>query len=140
VTFEGYSGAYSSGVGGKVDITFRLKGWATVNNVPVDIDEKGYISISASKWTGLERPNYSNVTYFWGDTAPVNLSISVPSSISSQPDDAFFIFGANAENKQIGVNTTTHKDIIATALDYAIRGIFWANEKLAGWAIGKIFL
>lgn len=123
-----------------MDLTFRLKGRATVNNTSADIDVKGYISISASEWKGTERPDYSNVTYYWGngDMPAINLSISVPPSIAGMPEDAYFVFGTNTNDKKIGANVTTYKAVIDKVLDYAIRGIFLVNKELAGWAFGKI--
>lgn len=132
------SGLYSTGQGGKVDVTFHVEGTATVDGTEVKVDTTGYISVSSSEWKGLERPDYSNITYYWPQNPPVNLSISVPSSIAGMPDDGYFVFGASPTEKQVGMNLTTYKDIADTALDYAIKGIFWVNEKLAGWAFGKI--
>jgi hypothetical protein len=57
------------------------------------------------------------------------------------PDDTYFVFCANLKDEhtgQIGVNTTTHKDVLDTVTDNAIRGLLYINEKLAGWALKLI--
>lgn len=131
-------GVWSSGQGGKVDVTFRLHGTTVAAGETIEVDDVGYISISSSEWKGLERPDYSNVTYYWPGGSPVNLSIEVPPTIAGMPDDAFFVFAACPEKREVGMNLTTHKDILAQVLDYAIRGILWINGKLVGWAVNPL--
>ena len=134
----GRNGVWSTGYGGKVDITFHLEGTTKINDEPVHINGDGYISVSASEWKGLERPDVSNVTYYWPNSGepPCNAALTVPSSIAGMPDDIFFVHAANADKKELGMTSTTHEDVLNTVLDKAIQGIFWVNEKLFSWAIG----
>ncbi|RDX48520.1 hypothetical protein OH76DRAFT_1483879 [Lentinus brumalis] len=133
----GNSGVYSSGQGGLVTIKFHLEGTATVKGEQVHVNDDGYVVVSASDWKGLERPDVSNVTYYWADAPPRNAALTVPPSIAGMPEDILFVLAAKPEDagKELGMTSTTHKDAVDTALDYAIRGIFWVNEKLFAWAI-----
>ncbi|RPD55135.1 hypothetical protein L226DRAFT_470368 [Lentinus tigrinus ALCF2SS1-7] len=130
------SGLYSTGQGGKVDIKFHLEGKTTVNGSEVHINDDGYISVSASDWKGLERPDVSNVTYYWPNSPPCNAALTVPPSIAGMPDDIFFVHAAKPDAKELGMTSTTHQEVVDMVLNYAIRGIFWVNEKLFSWAIG----
>lgn len=135
----GNSGLYSTGVGGKLDITFVVSGTASVGGRSFSVDNTtGYISVSASEWKGLQRPDFTNITYYWPGAPPVNLSLSVPGSIVGAPADAYMMFGVDANSGTFGMNATQFRDVADQALNYAIQGILWVNEKMAGWAIKTI--
>lgn len=131
----GNSGLHSTGQGGLITIKFHLEGKTTVKGEDVAVNDDGYIVVSASDWKGLERPDVSNVTYYWADAPPRNAALSVPSSIAGMPADILFVLAANPDEKELGMTSTTHKEVVDTVLDYAIRGIFWVNEKLFSWAV-----
>ncbi|KAI1457896.1 hypothetical protein F4805DRAFT_457339 [Annulohypoxylon moriforme] len=133
------SGLWCTGPGGKVDVTFTIKGTTTVAGKSYTIPEKtGYISVSSSDWCGTARPDISNVTYSVAGVAPVNLSVTVHPNIGLDPDDAYIVSGIDKEKNDFGLNATTHTDTLKTVLSYAIEGILWGNERLAGWSIFEI--
>ncbi|KAI0689916.1 hypothetical protein BC835DRAFT_1281959 [Cytidiella melzeri] len=139
--FEGHNGLWSSGEGAKVTIDFRLWGSTTVAGTPVSVDESGVIVVSTTPWSGVSRPDYVNVTYSWrhGVSDPVNVALGVPADMAGMPDDLHFVLAVNPQEKLVGVATETHKDLVLTLVDYALRGIFWGHEKAISWASGKIF-
>ncbi|KAF5372846.1 hypothetical protein D9758_001530 [Tetrapyrgos nigripes] len=131
------NGVYVSGQGGKIDIKYHIEGTTMVDGESIEICGDGFISVSASDWGGFARPDYSNVTYTWAGEPPVNASLGVPSTIAGMPDDIYIVFAINPKENKLGVTTTTHRDLVSTIIDYALKGVFWANSKLFGWAIGK---
>ncbi|RDX48519.1 hypothetical protein OH76DRAFT_1404796 [Lentinus brumalis] len=135
----GKSGLFSTGQGGLVTIKFHLEGKTTVDGKEVHVNDNGYIVVSSSDWKGLERPDMSNVTYYWADAPPRNAALRVPPSIAGMPADILFVMAAKPEDagKELGMTSTTHKDAVDTALDYAIRGIFWVDGKLFSWATSR---
>lgn len=47
--------------------------------------------------------------------------------------------GVSTQEEKVGLVTTTDKAIALTAVDYALKGIFWVHEKLFSWALGLLF-
>ncbi|KAL1939927.1 hypothetical protein VTO73DRAFT_9627 [Trametes versicolor] len=139
--FEGHNGLWSSGPGAMVTIDFRLYGTTTVNGVSVDVNEDGVIPISTTDWGGFTRPDYVNVTYSWRRRTadPVNVALSVPATLVGMPDDLYFVPGVSTQEEKVGLATTTDRAIALTAVDYALKGIFWIHEKLFSWALGLLF-
>lgn len=137
----GDSGLYSTGPGGKIDFKFHIEGSTVVNGESIEVSGDGFFSVSSSDWKQFERPDVSNITYYWPgeNDVPVNVSLTVPATIAGMPEDIYFVYAANPgkeeEKKKIGMSSTTDKDVLQTIADYAIKGILWVNEKLYGWAI-----
>ncbi|KAI0682464.1 hypothetical protein C8T65DRAFT_674539 [Cerioporus squamosus] len=132
----GNSGLYATGQGGSVTIKFRLEGKTRVEGQEVKVNDDGYVVVSASDWKGVERPDVSNVTYYWADAPPRNAALTVPPSVAGMPADVLFVLAATPEGgREVGMTATTHKEVVDTVLDYAVRGIFWVNEKLFSWAV-----
>ena len=133
------SGLYCTGPGGKVDLTFTIEGTTTIEGQSFTIPKKtGHISVSSSDWCRLERPDISNVTYSVDGLAPVNLSVTIHPNIGLDPDDVYVVGGVDKNEGGLGLNATTDSDTLKTVLRYIIEGILFTNEKLAGWAMGKI--
>ncbi|KAK4202384.1 hypothetical protein QBC40DRAFT_321973 [Triangularia verruculosa] len=119
---HGNSAFWSTGPGGKVDITFTIEGTTTVDGQSFTVPKTtGYISVSSSNWCKWARPDYSKVTYSVDGTAPSNILGCV-----------------DKDKKLFGLNATTHSDAINDVLGYMIRGIFAAHGELTGWATKKI--
>ena len=89
-------------------------------------------------WGGFTRPDYVNVTYSWRRRTadPVNIALGVPATMVGMPDDLYFTPGVSVEQKEVGLVATTDRAVALTAVDYALKGIFWVHEKLFSWAIG----
>ncbi|OTB03218.1 hypothetical protein M426DRAFT_181161 [Hypoxylon sp. CI-4A] len=133
------SGLYSTGQGGKIDVTFTIEGTTTIEGKSHTVPKKtGYISVSSSDWCGLARPDISNVTYSVAGVAPVNLSVTVEPNVGLDPDDAYIVAAVDKDKDNFGLNATTCSDTLKTVLSYAIRGILWGHERLAGWALFEI--
>ncbi|KAF6756525.1 hypothetical protein DFP72DRAFT_1007593 [Ephemerocybe angulata] len=133
------NGVYCTGPGGRIDVTFTIEGTTTIDGTAHTIPKTtGYISVSSSDWGGLGRPDYSNVTYSVAGSPPVNLSVQVKPNIGVDPDDAYIVGAVGKDDSNFALNATTHSDTLKTVLSDAIRGILFVNEKLAGWASGKI--
>jgi hypothetical protein len=130
----------TAGPGGKVDVTYTIEGTTTVAGKTFTIPKTtGYISVSSSDWSHFERPDVSNVTYSVAGVTPVNLSVTVEPNIGLDPDDAYICGGIDKDKSEFGLNATSDSDTLKTVLSYAIQGILFMNERLAGWALFEIF-
>ena len=126
-------------LGPKAEIYYRLHGTINAQGQSIAVDRDGFISVSTTEWGKVERPNYCNVTYMLAGSNPVNLSGEVPATIAQHPEDVQLLFAVNAESKAVGLNVTAApKTVMDELIGYGIRGIFWANQKAAGWATGKL--
>lgn len=138
--FEPHNGLWSHGEGAKVAIDFRLHGTTAVADKSIDVDEAGTIVVSTTDWGGPSRPDFVNITYSWKRSGadPVNIALGIPANLAGMPDDLYFVFAVNPETTEVGVVTTTDKDVLRSVVDQALNGIFWAHGRLFGWAIGKL--
>lgn len=126
-----------TGAGPEIYLRFQLQGTATIDGGTIDLSSMhGFITISTTDWGYLERPDYSNVTYQLADQSPRNLGVEVLSMQS--PKDASLIVGVNAKEKKVGVNASVDEDVVKDLIGWALKGIFKAHEKAAGWVIGAI--
>ncbi|VUC32741.1 unnamed protein product [Clonostachys rosea] len=131
------SGLYCTGNGDLVNFKYRIQGTTVVNGESQYVDATGFITVSSSDWKGFARPDISNVSYNWPDNPQVVAALTVPSTIAGMPDDLLILCGANKDQGKVGMNSTTHSDILSTVTNYLTQGIFWVNEKLIGWAFGN---
>ena len=70
------------------------------------------------------------------DPSPRNLGISTP--LLQSPKDVSFVLGANAKDRQVGINARVGSNVVEDLIGYALKGIFTAHEKAADWIVGKI--
>jgi len=128
---------FDTGHGPEIYIKYSLSGSTTVNGQTVDLSHvSGQITVSTTDWSVGPRPDYCNVTYQIQNQQVRNLSNEVPTGQS--PKDVNFVFGANAQENQVGVNVTVDENVTKDLIDYALKGIFKAHEKAIGWVIGAI--
>ena len=127
---------FDHGAGPEVYLHFKLQGTASISGHNMDLSgAKGFITVSSTEW-GVSRPDYCNVTYQIMGLPPRNVSNPLP--VLQSPKDVSFIFAANPNDNQVGVNASIDPDAIKDMIGYALKGIFFAHEKAAGWVIGKV--
>ena len=96
---------------------------------------KGVITVSSTEW-GVSRPDYCNISYQVMELPPHKLANPLPAL--QAPKDVSFIFAANPNDHQVGVNASVDPDAIKDLIEHALKGIFFAHDKAAGWVIGKV--
>lgn len=128
---------FDTGPGPEIYLRFQLQGTTLVDGQEIDLSNtRGFITVSSTEWSTTSRPDYCNVTYQVMDLSPRNLGNSVPTLQS--PKDVSFVLGASAKDSQVGINASVDPDAIKDLIGYALKGIFTAHEKAAGWVIGKL--
>lgn len=133
------SGLYCTGRGGLVNLAYLVTGTTTVNGKQEKVNARGFITVSSSDWKGFARPDILNVSYNWPDHPQVVAGLTVPSTIAGMPDDLYLVCGTNENENKVGMNSSTDKAIMASVTDWLIKGVFFVNEKLVGWAFGQFF-
>ncbi|KAF5334131.1 hypothetical protein D9758_018619 [Tetrapyrgos nigripes] len=126
---------FDTGSGPEIYIHFKLEGVATVEGQTTEVNTTGFITVSTSDW-GATRPDYCNTSYYLQNLPPRNLSNEVPALQS--PKDVSFVIGVDPKAKQVGINASVDENVVKDLIGYALKGIFMAHEKAAGWVIGAI--
>ena len=128
---------FDTGAGPEIYLRFKLQGTTSVNGQNMDLSNThGFVTISSTEWGLSSRPDYCNVTYQVMDQPPRNLANMLPALQS--PKDVSFVVGADPKEDKIGVNATIDSNVTKELIEYALKGIFYAHEKAAGWVIGKV--
>lgn len=50
----------------------------------------------------------------------------------------YMFFGVDTNGGAFGMNAAQYRSAADQALNYAIKGILWANKKMAGWAVKTV--
>ena len=107
----------------------------------MELEEYGYITVSASGWQGDgKRPEFSKVTYYWPKSSQVTVVISTAAS-TREPEDVYMVHAAMPEGQQpawVGMALTKDQEVVTQAMEYARRGVFLIHEKLLPWAMGGV--
>lgn len=128
---------FDTGAGPEIYLRFQLVGTTSVDGQTIDLSgTRGFITIGTTEWGTFSRPDYCNVTYQLMDLSPRNLGNSTP--LLQSPKDVSFVLGANAKDRQVGINASVDSNVVKDLIGYALKGIFTAHEKAAGWVVGKI--
>lgn len=132
---------FDTGAGPEIYLRFQLEGTTTSSSVEGTTNinlsgTQGFITLATTEWGYASRPDYCNVTYQLMDLAPRNLANQTP--LMQSPKDVSFVLGANARDRQVGINASVDPDVTKDLIGYALQGIFTAHEKAAGWVVGKI--
>ena len=70
------------------------------------------------------------------DQSPRNLTNPLPALQS--PKEVSLVMCASPKEDKVGINGTIDPNVTKDLIGYALKGIFYAHEKAAGWVIGKI--
>ncbi|KAE8440345.1 hypothetical protein EG329_008454 [Mollisiaceae sp. DMI_Dod_QoI] len=140
VKLVGYNGIWAKGKGGVVHFNFRIEGTTIIDGKAVSIYEKGHFTVSSTDWKGLERPDWSIISYNWPPLTQFpeigTATVAVPGTMAGMPADLYFLFGAKSGS--VGMNCTTEREAVSMLMDLILQGIFESHKAMFKWVFGKL--
>ncbi|KAJ9662719.1 hypothetical protein H2201_006003 [Coniosporium apollinis] len=127
-------GAFQDGVGPNFGIKFQVSGTSPTG---VESTRNGYITLSTSEWGTFGRPDHGHVTFVFDGSAAHTYMYNTPTF--SYLDGINIAIRWLEKENAVGITVSMDKTLIKEICDRAIRGILYAHEKAADWAVGKVW-
>lgn len=134
-----------SGPGPSVDIEFTFTGAVQVGDKHCPVDQKGQITVSTTDWGTFWGGIVKFAPYARPDTTFIAYSIagSGIETKSNKNDDLQSPRGIlivadldiSTSTVQFAMNAEIIPDTTKTAIDYALKGIFYGHKKAIGWVV-----